>query len=161
MTHNNIKSWMTQHKLQQNSEKTGAVLVKTRQTSTEQWKDRSSARQNKTKTVLHFRQHHCLKIPQSLSLTLSKASAFSSTAHWPWRTSLVKPPNPAATSSVELVLSGSIVSPRLQRNWSPHSFCHASTTAALSFLVCLLPLSIAIVAYRTVLFALYQDSQGP
>ena len=44
-------------------------------------------------------------IPQSLSLTLSKASAFSSTAHCPWRTSSVKPPNPT-TSSVELVLSG-------------------------------------------------------
>ena len=32
-------------------------------------------------------------IPQSLSLTLSKASVFSLTAHCPWRASSVKPPN--------------------------------------------------------------------
>ena len=136
---------MTQHKLQLNREKTEAVLVKPRQklsfisANTIAWRCHSS----------------------SLSLTLSKASAFSSTAHSPWRTSLVKPPNPAATSSVELVLSGSIFSPRLQRNWSPHSFCHASTTAVLSFLVFLLSLFIAIFAYRTVLLALYQGFQGP
>ena len=54
-------------------------------------------------------------IPQSHSLTLSKASAFSSTAHCSWRTSLDKPPNPATTSSAELVLPESIFPPRLQK----------------------------------------------
>ena len=33
--------------------------------------------------------------------------------------------------------------------WSPGSFCHALTTAVLSLLACLLPLSIAFVAYKT------------
>ena len=57
---------------------------------------------------------------------------------------------------LELVLSGSIFSPKLRWNWMPsHSFCHTSTTDIFSFLVCLLPLSIAFVAFRTVLFALY------
>ena len=67
--------------------------------------------------------------------------------------SSVKPSNPATTSSVELVLSGSIFPPRLQWNWSPQSFCHALTTAVLSFLACLLLPSKAFVDYRTVLFA--------
>ena len=49
-----------------------------------------------------------LTIPQSLSLTLSKASAVSSTAHCPWRTSSANRQILLLTSSVELVLSGSI-----------------------------------------------------
>ena len=74
------------------------------------------------------------------SLTLLKPLASSSTAHCLWRTSSAKQLNPATTSSVELVLSGSIFPPRLQWNcMSPHSFCHASTTAFFSFLVSLLP----------------------
>ena len=89
----------------------------------------------------------------SLSLILSKSSAFSSTAHCPWRTSSAKPPNPATISSVELVLS------TLQWNWSLHSFCHASTTAVLSFLAGLLPLSLAFVAYRTVLVGSYWEKR--
>ena len=73
----------------------------------------------------------------------------------PWRTSSVKPPNPATASSVELVLSRSIFPPRLQWNWSPHSFCHTLTTAILSFLGRLLPLSNAFVPHRTVLLTSY------
>ena len=37
----------------------------------------------------------------------------------------------------------------------PHSLCYASTTAMLSSLICLLPLSIAFFTYRTVLLASY------
>ena len=44
---------------------------------------------------------------QSYSLTLSRALAFSFTAHCPWKTSLIKPPNPATTSSHKLAVSGS------------------------------------------------------
>ena len=55
-------------------------------------------------------------------MALSKASAFFSTAHCPWRTSSVKPPNPATTSSVERVLSESIFPPRLQWNRMVTSF---------------------------------------
>ena len=40
-------------------------------------------------------------------------------------------------------------------NWSLHSFCHALSTAILSFLAGLLPLSKAFVAHRTVLPATY------
>ena len=50
-------------------------------------------------------KHPVCLLAQPLSLTLSKASAFS-TAHCPWRASSVEPPYPATTSSVELVLSG-------------------------------------------------------
>ena len=99
-----------------------------------------------------------LTIPQSLSLTLPWVSAFSSTAHCLRWTSSVKPPNPATTSSVELVLPGSIFPPKPQWNlhiWTPHSSCLTLTTAILSFLACLLPLSKAFVAYRTVLLASY------
>ena len=81
-----------------------------------------------------------LAIPQSQPLALWKASAFSSTAHCLRSTSLDKPPNPATTCSVELVLSGSIFLSRLQWNWPPHSLYHASSTAIPPFLVCLLPL---------------------
>ena len=52
-------------------------------------------------------------------------------------------------------MSGSFFPLRLQWSWSPHSFCHALTTAILSFLACLLPLSKAFVTYRTVLLASY------
>ena len=124
-------------------------LVDTKQTSTKWWKDSSDARRNKKrkkKSSFFPSTPFSLTIPQSYSLTLSKASAFSSTAHCPWRASSAKQPNRAATSSVESVLSGSIFPMRrLQWNWPPHSFCHASTTAVLSFLVCLLPLSTAFV----------------
>ena len=43
------------------------------------------------------------------------------------------------------------VPPRLQWDWSHYSYCHVLTTAILSFFVCLLHLSIAFVAFRTVL----------
>ena len=109
--------------------------------------DGSDAHRNKTKTVVHIRQHGPSAWRyHSPSLWLSKASAFSSTAHCQWTASSVKPPNPATTSSVELVLFENIFPLMLRWNWSPHSFCHASTTAILSFLGCLLPLSKAFVA---------------
>ena len=54
-----------------------------------------------------------LATSQAHSLTVPKASAFSSTARCPWRTSSVKPQNPASTRSVELVLPGSSCPPRL------------------------------------------------
>ena len=67
---------------------------------------------------------------------------------------LVKPPNPVSISLAELALFGSI----FHRDYgetvrSPHSFCHAFTTAIPSFLVCLFPLSIAFGVFRTVLLA--------
>ena len=82
----------------------------------------------------------CLSVfIQSLSLTFLTHSMFCSAAHCPWGTSLSKLPNPATTSAVELVLSGSIFTPKLQWNWMPsHSFCHTSTTETFSFLVCFL-----------------------
>ena len=49
-----------------------------------------------------------LIILQSQSLTLSEALELSSTAHCPWRTSSVKLSNPATTSSIKLVPSGSV-----------------------------------------------------
>ena len=59
------------------------------------------------------------------------------------------------TCTIESVLSGSIFPMRLQWNWSPHSHCHASTTAVLYFLAGLFPLSTSIIAYRTVLLTSY------
>ena len=44
---------------------------------------------------------------------------------------------------------------RLQRNWSPHSHCHTSTTAVIYCLADLLPLSTTIIGYRTVLLTSY------
>ena len=79
--------------------------------------------------------------------------------HCPWRTSLAKPPNPVTTSSDELALSRSIFPSRPQWNWSLHSFCHDLTTAVLSFLTGLLPLSTAFVAYRSVLLASYRKKR--
>ena len=66
---------MTQNKLQLNNEKT------------------SDAHRNKTKKKcpLFVSTPLSLTIPQSLSLTLSKTSAFSLTARCPWKTSSVKP----------------------------------------------------------------------
>ena len=78
-------------------------------------------------------------------------SAFSLTAQCPWRTSLVKPPNPATTSSIQLVVSMSIFPPRLQWSLSSNSFYYPVTTVILSFLACQLPQSIAFVTFRTVL----------
>ena len=52
---------------------------------------------------------------------------------------LIEPPNPAASSYIKLVLSGSIFPLRLYWNWSPHLFRHSLIPAMLSFLVYLLP----------------------
>ena len=84
------------------------------------WKDRCNTCKKKTNGQSFLSTPFSLTIPQSLSLTLSKVSVFSSTAHCPWityqsnlqillwRTSSVKPPNPTTTSSVESMLSRSI-----------------------------------------------------
>ena len=81
-----IKDWMAQNKLQRKCKK-----------------DRNDARQNKTKNIPHFRKH-------------ASVWRYHSPTPWfcqyPWKTSLVKPPNPATTSFAELVLSGSIFLPR-------------------------------------------------
>ena len=88
-----------------------------------------------------------LATSQSHSLTVPKASAFSSTAHCPWKTTLVKPPNSVTTSFAELPPSGSIFPLRLQIYSPPHSFCHAATPAILFSLFFLLPMSIAFHAF--------------
>ena len=85
--YSDIKNWTTQNKLQLNSEK-----------------NRSNAPWNKTRTVFYFCQYPSAWQYHSPSLRLcQKPQVFSSTARCPWKTSSVKPPNPAITSSVELV----------------------------------------------------------
>ena len=130
-------------------------LGDTKQTSTKKWKDKRCWSEQDKNCPLFLSTPFSWTIPQSLSQTLSKASVFSSTAQCPGRTSSVKPPDRTTTSSVELVLSGSIFPPRLQWNWSPHSFCHALTAAILSFLAGLLPLSKAFIVYKAVLLVSY------
>ena len=88
-----------------------------------------------------------LATSQAHSLTVPKASAFSSTAHCPWKTTLAKPPNSVTTSFAELPPSGSIFPLRLQIYSPPHSFCHAATPAVLSSLFCLLTVSVAFHAF--------------
>ena len=131
-----IKNWMTQNKFQLKR------------------KDRSDAHQNKTKTPLFLSTPFSLAIPQSLFLTLSKALAFFSTAHCPWRTSSVKQSNPDTTSSIELVLSRSIFLPTEAAVKLATSLI-LSRLPILSILACLLPLSKAFIAYRAVLLASY------
>jgi len=64
---------------------------------------------------------------------------FFSMTYCLWKMPSVKPPNPVHTSFIKLAV-WKYLSTELQWNWSPHSFCHTSTTAILFFLACLLPL---------------------
>ena len=82
--YSDIKNWTTQNKLQLNSEI-----------------NRSNAPWNKTRTVFYFCQYPSAWRYHSPSLRFcQKPQVFSSTARCPWKTSSVKPPNPAITSSV-------------------------------------------------------------
>ena len=54
------------------------------------------------KTVLHFHQYPSAWWYDSPTLTV-KALAFAWTAHWPLKTSLVRPPNPVTTSFSESI----------------------------------------------------------
>ena len=126
-----ITNWMTQNKIQLNSEKTEAMLIGTRQ--------------KLSSISIYTFQLDDTTVPLSdsvkslgvlLDSTLSMENFISQTAksyHQLRRISSVR----------------SIFPPRLPWNWSPHSFCHALTTAILSFLAGLLPLNKAFVAYRT------------
>ena len=128
------------HKLQLNNAKTEAMLIGTRQKL-------SSVSVN----TLHLDD---TTVPLSDSV---KASAFSSIAHCPWRTSLVEPSNPVyqlrRIGSVPKYLSTEatvkLVTPLIL---SRLDYC-----SSLLVLVCLIPLSKgkAFVAYRTVLLASY------
>ena len=133
--YSDIKNWMMQSKLQLKGGKTYAMPIGTKQ--------------KLSSDSIDTLQLDDFIVP--LSQVLLIASAFSSTTHCACKTSLTKPLNPVTTSFAKSALSGGIFPLRLQRNWSPHSFCHALITTFPSFVVFLLPLSIAFSAFRTVL----------
>ena len=150
----------------------------------------SDAHGNKTKTVLHFRQHLSAGRVHSPTPWLSFISV---NTHQLDDTTVPLPDCPlfpstpinwtipgsffltvkslgdllGSSESIENLISQTFksccyqlwriisvrkyVPPRLQWDWSHCSYCHALTTAILSFFVCLLHLSIAFVAFRTVL----------
>ena len=84
------------NKLQLNSEKTEPMLIGTRQKL----------------SSISFNTLELDDTTVPLSDSVKRVvESFSSTAHCPWSTSSVKPPSPATTSSVELVVSGSIFPP--------------------------------------------------
>ena len=85
------------------------------------------------KTVLHFRQHYSTWWCDSHTLWLSNALVFSSSAHCPCKTSLIKLPNPVTTSFAEAAMSRGIFPLMLQWSWSLHSFCRLDYCNSLLF----------------------------
>ena len=126
--YSDITNWTTQSKLQVNSEKTEAMLINTLQLddTTVPLSDCQKPRLSPRQHTIHGELHLSNRqIRYYQFRRISSAWKYLSTE------ATVKLP------------------------WSPGSFCQALTTAVLSFLACLLPLSKAFVAYKTVLLASY------
>ena len=76
-------------------------------------KDRSSAHQNETKTVFQFT--NTLRLDSiAFTVPLSDCQSLGVLDSTPWKTSLVKPPNPVTASFSKLGLFKSIFPPRPQ-----------------------------------------------
>ena len=126
-----MKNWMTQNKLQLNSEKTEAVLIGTRQ--------------KLSSISVNTLQLDNTTVPlsdsvKSLSVLVDSTQSMENL--------ICQTSESCYTSSIDFPV-------RLQRNWSPHSHCHTSTTAVIYCLADLLPLSTTIIGYRTVLLTSY------
>ena len=90
-----IRNWMTQNKLQPNSEKRETMLIG-------------------TGPKLSSISVNTLQLDHTTVPLSDSVKSLGILLHCPWRTSSVKLPNPATTSSIKLVLSGNIFPLRLQ-----------------------------------------------
>ena len=111
-----------------------------------------SEQTNKTKSKLSPISVNTLQL-DDITVQLSdsvKTSAFSLTAHCSCKTSSIKTSKSCYYKLRRISSAGSIFPSMLQGRWSPHSFCPSLINAILSFLIFLLPPSIAFRAFRTV-----------
>ena len=131
LTYSDIKNWMTRNKLQLNSEKIEAMLVGTRQKLS--FISVNTFQLDNTTVCL---SDSIKSLGVLLDSTLSMENFVRQTSkscYYQFR----------RISSVRKYLSTEAT--YSMKNWSLHSFCHASTTTIPSFLAGLLPLSIAFV----------------